>query len=234
MGELARALLARCAEEPAAPVLILPDGTSLSYGTLARTARACARPVQGLGIEAGQRVALVVGDNPGFPAWYAGVQLLGAVPCPVPTGMTPHETAAALRAVDPRCVLTDAPLCLDGQDRWPVLRVAPWQGDAGWRPTLPPLHAPLAPHSPGPPDTAAVHVTYRGMGRPLGVCHSAGAQRAAARAVRSWAGLTRGDIVLGVLPFARIFSFTVNLLAPLGAGAALILAQGPALTASPP
>jgi len=58
------------------------------------------------------------------------------------------------------------------------------------------------------------------------VCHAAAAQRAAARAVRSWSGMRRGDRVLGVLPFARIFSFSVNLLAPLGAGAAVIMAQG--------
>jgi len=79
------------------------------------------------------------------------------------------------------------------------------------------------------PDTEAevstIHMTYTGLGRPLGVVHDQAAQACAARAFCEHTGVSRGDRVLGTLPFANIFGFTSNILAPLYRGATVVLAH---------
>jgi len=223
-GELARSVVTRAAEAPDQPCLLTPDGAAVSYGALLRAARQCADELRRVGLRPGQRVALVLDSQPGFPAWYAGAQLAGLVPCPVTPHQTEQELGRSIAAVDPACALADR----EGPAPVPTLLAPPWDVEAPGPPALQGDARPL-PAADQPPqwqDIAAVHITMRGSGGPLGVMHTAAAQRAAAASFCQGTGLRAGEVVLGMLPFAHIFSFTANLLAPLHAGATLLLAHG--------
>jgi acyl-CoA synthetase (AMP-forming)/AMP-acid ligase II len=227
-GALAWCIRQQASQRADSPAVLLPGGRLISYGMLEAKAASCAQILRQKGVRTSDRVALVVGDHPGFPAWYAGIQLLGAVPCPIPAYLTTHEAARALEAVAPKWVLADevAPLPENGQVRSMVF--PHWQGDSGW---------PLATTTPCylshrdglssvRDDVAGVHVTYGGVGRPLGVVHRCQMQASAARSFCLGTALSPDDMVLGILPFAHIFSFTANLLAPFYAGATLLMGHG--------
>jgi long-chain acyl-CoA synthetase len=77
------------------------------------------------------------------------------------------------------------------------------------------------------PDEAlladSIHLTYTGLGFPVGVVHDQEAHQLAAIALFDRSLMTRGEVVLGVLPFTNIFGFATNVLAPIGVGATVIL-----------
>lgn len=228
-GELARCISRHADTDGDRPAYILSDGRRVSYAALASAVQSCAQVLSAHGVGPGHRVAILVGDHPGFPAWYAGVQGVGAVPCPVPVRMTSVETSRALAALKPCCAVVDEAV-LEQSTVPPgsvlTLVTSPWTGgEASLTSRRLPRSGELLPPS-SPAEVASVHLTYRGVGRPLGVVHGHLSHQSAAKSFCEGTGLTAGDRVLGMLPFAHIFSFTSNLLAPLRAGATLVLAHG--------
>ena len=63
-----------------------------------------------LGIAAGDRVVLVVNDEPAFPAWFLGAMRAGVVPVAVSTMLTSDDLAAIVADAGARAVVVSNPL----------------------------------------------------------------------------------------------------------------------------
>ena len=75
-----------------APAYICRD-RALSYGDLLRAVHGAANGLLGLGCRAGDRVLMVVDDEPAFPVLFLAAMRIGAVPVPVSTMLRPAEIA---------------------------------------------------------------------------------------------------------------------------------------------
>ncbi|HLI24251.1 MAG TPA: AMP-binding protein, partial [Acidimicrobiales bacterium] len=69
-------------------------GGVVTYGDLQRATWTAARALSEMGVGRGDRVILVIRDEPAFPAAFLGGLRLGAVPVPVSTMLRPREVAA--------------------------------------------------------------------------------------------------------------------------------------------
>ena len=89
-------LLAWSAREQADhPALISAHGT-LSYAALEADALSLAARLSGLGIEAGDRVAVLLGNEPRYVVLIHALIMLGAVLVPLNIRLTPRELRALL------------------------------------------------------------------------------------------------------------------------------------------
>ena len=66
------------------------------------------RALAALDIEQGDRVILVVNDEPAFPAWFLGALRAGVVPVPISTMLTAGELAAIVADAGARAVVVSA------------------------------------------------------------------------------------------------------------------------------
>jgi benzoate-CoA ligase family protein len=69
------------------------DGGSTTYGELQREMWRVQNALRGLGARPGDRVALVVDDEPAFPAWFLGALRAGVIPVPLSTMLTAGDLA---------------------------------------------------------------------------------------------------------------------------------------------
>jgi benzoate-CoA ligase len=89
-------------------VAIRSGGDSMTYAELQADTFRAQRALAALGIEAGDRVVLVVNDEPAFPAWFLGALRAGVVPVPVSTMLTSADLAAIVADADARAVVVSA------------------------------------------------------------------------------------------------------------------------------
>src|SRR5215475_13977440 len=88
-------LLDRQVEAGAGPrVAYRCDGGTVTYDDLQREVWRVQNALRTLDVRRGERVALVVDDEPALPAWYLGCLRSGVVPVPLSTMLTPAELAA--------------------------------------------------------------------------------------------------------------------------------------------
>jgi benzoate-CoA ligase len=73
---------------------IVCDGERLSYAAVHREVRRAQHALREVDVRAGERVAMVVNDEPGFYAWFLGGLRSGAVPVPLSTMLTADDLAA--------------------------------------------------------------------------------------------------------------------------------------------
>ena len=76
-----------------ARVALRADGTSHTYAELHGAVRRAQGALATLGVARGERLALVVDDEPAFPAWFLGAMRGGVVPVPLSTMLTAAELA---------------------------------------------------------------------------------------------------------------------------------------------
>ena len=179
------------------PALLWEDG-ALSWGALEARAGGAARRLARDGVGPGDVVALLLPNRWGFVAALWGGLALGATVAPLNPLLAGEERARILAHLAPRVVLEGAP-----------------PEDTA---TFP---APAPPSAP-----ALILYTSGSTGQPKGVVLS---HRALAAANESWAGpvmgLSEADRVLAALPLAHSFGLNGALLAPLLAGAAVVLQE---------
>jgi benzoate-CoA ligase len=70
------------------------EGTSISYAQLLQEVFRAQHALADRGVGAGDRVALVINDEPGFLAFYLGAMRSGAIPIPLSTMLTGDDIAA--------------------------------------------------------------------------------------------------------------------------------------------
>ena len=84
--------------------------SAITYSTLATETWRAARMLHELGVGPGDRVLMLVLDEPAFPALYLGAMRVGAVAVPVSTMLRPHDVAVIAADAIPRVVIASRPL----------------------------------------------------------------------------------------------------------------------------
>jgi malonyl-CoA/methylmalonyl-CoA synthetase len=202
-----RATFASRAGRPA----IVHQERRLTYGDLEARARRCAARMRKLGLEPGDRVAIVTPDKMPFLAAHLGTLFASAVSLP----LNPRSTGDELRYF-----LQDsgARLIVAGRDEWPLLE--------SLKPELPELRALMAdreawdsPESPLPDpavegdDPCLMLYSSGTTGRPKGVVHTNANLASSLRALGACWRFTPDDVLVNVLPLFHIhgLSFATHL-----------------------
>jgi len=84
------------------------DGAELTYAELQREVFRAQNALRQLGVRRGERVALVVKDEPAFVAWFAGCLRSGVVPVPLSTMLTAADLASVVADCDGGVVVASA------------------------------------------------------------------------------------------------------------------------------
>ena len=191
---------------PDAPALVWDEG-ALAAGELHRRAEACAATLALRGLGPGDRLALEIGNQAALPVALLAGWRLGTTVAPLDVHLGKDDRQAILADLVPHLVLT-------GRDVDETVTATTGAATGPRRPL------------PRPPAPALVLYTSGSTGRPKGAVLSHGALETANR---SWAGpvmaLSPEDIVLAVLPLAHSFGLNGALLAPLLAGARVVLVE---------
>jgi acyl-CoA synthetase (AMP-forming)/AMP-acid ligase II len=204
-----------------------------TYAELDRISDALATGLWTRGIRAGDRVAFLLPNGFELVSLNLACIKLGAVAVPLNVRLTGAELAYVLNHCMARMCIAHASLYsalepldaelpfvearfLVGADRMPAnaesfdnLLAAP-QPRSDW------------PFMPGTAP-AAILYTSGTTARPKGVTHTYGSLGNTIRQYVQASGLAENDVVLGMLSMAHIFGFTLQLLAPLSAGATVIV-----------
>ncbi|WP_280402511.1 long-chain-fatty-acid--CoA ligase [Nocardia carnea] len=201
------------------------DNTTLNYSELERAAAAVAGDLQARGIQAGDRVGIVLPNVPAFPVLFYGVLMAGAVAVP----MNP-----LLKAREVAYYLEDSGMSLVYGSRAAGSVVSEAARDAGIPALLVDDLGPAAADLLGRPvtepvlrrrdDTAVLLYTSGTTGNPKGaeLTHD-NMSTNAATTVDTLIQTTPDDVVLGCLPLFHVFGLTCGLNAVVKSGALLTL-----------
>ena len=192
------------------PALIF-HGQTITYSELDRHARNCALWLQGLGVEPGDRVALVTGEKLPFLAAHLGAIYAGAVSLPLNPRFTRDELRYFLSDSEARVavVAEDQKSLIESlRSDLPALR-ALVDDDAAWE----------APHGNDHVTSIAADapclILYSSgtTGRPKGVVHSHANLAASLHALREVWRFTPDDVTVNALPLFHIhgLSFATHL-----------------------
>jgi long-chain acyl-CoA synthetase len=190
-------LLDAAARRAPARAALVWDGGALSWAELERRAGGFARWLAGQGVQGGDRVALAIGNRWAFVVALWGGWKLGATVVPLNPLLSPEERSRVLAHLRPRLVVDEVG---DEEVEWPSV--------------------------PGAGAPALVLYTSGSTGQPKGAVLS---HAALGFSSRSWAepvmALGPDDRVLGALPFSHSYGLNGALLAPLWAGATVVLLE---------
>ncbi|MEU8901788.1 long-chain fatty acid--CoA ligase [Nocardia sp. NPDC048505] len=211
------AFLADAADRSGESVAVVFDQADLTYGQLWDQARRFAGALRDRGIGPGDRIALLMGNSPEFPAVYFGVLALGAAVVPVNTLLRAAEITYVLRDSGALALVSDA-ASLDSA------RAAAESAD------LPVLlatmtAAPLPAYVPTEgSDIAVILYTSGTTGRAKGVVltHASVAMNVAVTALSPFE-FGSGDVLLGALPLFHTFGQICGMCVCFRAGAKLVL-----------
>jgi malonyl-CoA/methylmalonyl-CoA synthetase len=192
------------------PAVIHQERT-YTYGELEARARRCAARMRRLGLEPGDRVAIVTTDKLPFLAAHLGTLYASAVSLPLNPRSTPDELRYLLQDSGARVVVA-------GRDEWPFIEAL--------KPALPELRALMADREawdapegelPDPdvsPDDPGLMLYSSGTtGRPKGVVHSNANLASSLRGLGACWRFTPDDVLVNVLPLFHIhgLSFATQL-----------------------
>jgi long-chain acyl-CoA synthetase len=230
--DLARRLRDTAARVPARPALVWSNGT-WTYGQLHERVERATALFQDLGVGAGDRVALVLGNVPAFVEAYAGVLRAGAAFVPLLPGLAPDELRHALDDSGARVAVVGAERAAEVaglREKLPALEHllvvdaadvdAPDWDEATARAGTPALV------DRSPEDLAALVYTSGTTGRPRGAVLTRA--NLSANQTQSLAGrfeVGEDDVVLLVLPLAHIYALNVGLGACIAVGATMLLVE---------
>lgn len=240
---IAEALAHRAASDPNGPFLI-DDRKVLTFGQVESQAGALAASLHHLGIEAGDRVALVLPSCPEFVVGMFAVAKLGAVIVPLNPHFAAHELQYMLRHSEAVAAITAEDLddldflqlfeelmtqlpslqyliTVGEEDLWYDDRIFQFEDliSAGAGRSYP-TDQPDAEN-----ELFAILYTSGTTGKPKGVGLSDRNLLVPAARTAEGLGLTEGDRVVGLLALSHVFGLGPGILGSLLSGAALILSE---------
>jgi long-chain acyl-CoA synthetase len=214
-------------------IAIVSNGRRMTYAQLNAAANQCANELARLGVQAGDKVALILPNVPEFVIAYFGILKLGGCVAPLNTLLKAAEIAYQLEETDASALIADESLlpevqqALLGMDECRHRIVVGKNAPIGWhlcseflRDSGPEFNTTQT----MPDDTAVILFTAGASGRPKGaeLTHFNLFYNAALTADRL-CKLTTDDISLGVLPLFHAIGQTCVMNATLYAGGTLVL-----------
>ena len=222
-ANLAANLTATAARTPDAVALKL-DGLQISFAQLEDSSARVAGHLASIGVEAGDRVGLMLPNVPGFAAIYYGILRLGAVVVPMNVLLKERETSFYLSDPEAKAVFAwhdfaDAAGAGAREAGAELIVVSP--GEFG---ALLAAATPLAEVAArAETDTAVILYTSGTTGTPKGAELTHGNLGRNAEATQRLFSMTGEDVILGSLPLFHSFGQTCSLNAGIRAGAKLTL-----------
>lgn len=240
---VAAAVVHRSTQDPASP-LIFHGGRGYGAAALDNDAEALAAALRNLGVEAGDRVALLLPPCPEFVIALFACARLGAVVVPLSPGLTVAELQYQLRHSEAVCAVTIEQagevdylqvfeelmavlpelqylVTVGEEDLWYDDRIFQFEDlvSAG-------AGRDYTPSDAAPDDLFAILYTSGTTGKPKGVELSHRGLLATAAGTAERLELGSGDVVAGVSALYHVFGLTAGLLAALVSGASLVLQDG--------
>ena len=229
MGANLADLVRSAAADRGEHVALVSGGRSVTWAQVDTAVDAAAAGLQALGLSAGDRVALVVGNIPEFVYAYFGILRAGLVAVPANTGFTSAELGWLLNDTGARAIVFDrtgaaAARGVPAPQSGPPLRVvigAPAPGEVAFGS----FYGTPREHDTDPEDLALLMYTSGTSGHPKGAMLSHRALLASVEQVHSLPNppVTPDDIVLVVLPLFHIYALNGTLAAVARCGAAAVL-----------
>jgi benzoate-CoA ligase len=214
--------------------LITEDG-SVTYGELANLTAGVASYLRELGVEREQRLLMIVGDSPAFPATFLGAMRIGAVPVPVSTMDRVDNYLYYLDDSYATVLFVEASMLPDlaeGLAARPDVHVVVTGGEGDGRPEFDAVVAEHAGALLPPLDTHADDMAFwlyssGSTGRPKGVVH---AHRDIGVTVDTYArqilGIREDDICYSTTKAFHAYGLGNALTFPLSVGATSVLVRG--------
>jgi benzoate-CoA ligase len=216
-------------------IALFDDAGSYTYSALAERVHRCASALRGLGLQAGQRIALCLTDTVDFPTSFLGAIHAGIVPIPLNTLATPADYAYILAdARAEAAIVSDArlPAFLE------ATRLAAWRGRivvSGNAPSdLPGLSRLLEAASPAadpaptlPGDVCFWLYSSGSTGKPKGAVHlQTSLIRTAELVAQAVLGIRESDVIYSASKLFFAYGLGNALSFPMSVGAASILFSG--------
>ena len=221
-------LLAVLREGSQDPALICPDdGTVVSHGELAASVHRLAGLLAGLGVERGQRVAIVMPNGPEIVELLLAVAALGATAAPLNPGYTQAEYAFYLSDLDPAMLVIQTGRGADARAAAGGRTVA----DVSIRPEGGPPALSVAgtqatgegPFEPGSPQDVALLLHTSGTTRrPKQVPLLQRNLMASMRAIAAHYRLDAADVSYCAMPLFHVHGLIASTLAQLAAGGSVV------------
>ncbi|MCK9363933.1 MAG: malonyl-CoA synthase [Syntrophales bacterium] len=207
-------LQAHFPENPAAPCLILPDGSEISYGRLREESARCANLLLSLGVKPGDRVAVQVRKSPQALFLYLGCLRAGAVYLPMNDAYQRHEVEYFLTDATPRvfvCRPQVRTLANELAEKTGVSHVVELdddgKGDLAQRAAAQPDQFSTIPRDGD--DLAAILYTSGTTGRSKGAMLSHRNLAINAQVLHKYWGFKPGDALLHMLPIFHVHGLFV-------------------------
>lgn len=234
MAQTIREMLeAQVAARRDAPFLFWGE-TVQTYGDFDAAANRAAHGLRALGIRAGDKVALLMGNCPEFLHALFGIAKLGAVVVPVNTALRAEEAQYILEHSDARLLIAGGPhaeLAEAVRPRCPALERLVIDGERRPAAALPfsvlqQGEGTPPPDPPTPDDLAAILYTSGTTARPKGVLLPHRAYAFAASSRSAHLGLTAADRVMIVNPLFHVNGQVQACMTILSAGGSIVLRDG--------
>ena len=206
--------------------MVAPDGT-LTYGGAVRLSSQAAEGFRRLGVESGDRVAVMLPNSAAFVLAWLGLARLGAILLPINTAYTGTEIGYVVEHGEPRMFLASSQYFEAIRQSWSGPLVGLETGtraDMTW-PEL--LSAPAGEFpAVNEADPAVLLYTSGSTGKPKGVLQSHRTYVLTGGAFPSWLGLTSADRLLTPLPLFHINAQAYSTMGAIGARATVVLLEG--------
>lgn len=208
-------------DHPADRPALVSRGETITYGQLRERVAELRRGVSGLGLDAGDRVAIICDNDPGFVTTYLAILGAGLVAVPLNPQSPDRELTRELEAVGCRAVVVGR--TSDGEPSWRAAVEHVVAGEDLLAAGSEREPVPIAERSDD--DLAVLLFTTGTAGPPKAAKLSHGNLKANLDQLLAHPGSlqTSDDVVLGVLPLFHIFGLNVVLGLTLATGSKLVL-----------
>ncbi len=217
------------ARVPQQPAIVFADQTT-TYAELAATVERVATGLANLGVEQGDRVALLLPNCPQFVLTYIAAARLGAMAVPMNPILAPEEVAYIVTDAGAKVIVAveqTAPLALGVAQRCDCVEHTVVAGESVPDEAVD-FRALVAEDTsglPDPPDAqqiACLQYTSGTTGRPKGAMLTHANILSNARASVEAVQMSEEDVFLSVLPLFHVFGATVNMVIPITMGASTV------------